>query len=119
MTKQENNGTRFMRGSPAARPILKQLPTFAFFALLLFAIWHLVFDRNGFRKYSNLQSELNDLTTELSNLQAQQAQLTADIEALKNDPDMLEKVAREKYRMHKHGEKVIEIVGEAEKTESR
>ncbi|MCP4800177.1 MAG: hypothetical protein GY893_09560, partial [bacterium] len=67
MTKQEANGPRFLRGSPVARPIIKQLPALAFLALLLFAVWHLVFDRNGFRKYSNLQSELNDLTTELSN----------------------------------------------------
>jgi cell division protein FtsB len=114
MTEQNNGVPRFFRGTPVAKPILRKLPVIIFAAILVFAVWHLIVDRNGFLKYSKLKNELNDLTVELENLEAQKTKLTEDIEALNNDPSMLEKVAREKYRMHKPGEKVIEIVGDSE-----
>lgn len=103
---------RFLRGSPPARSRAKR--PFIILALgvgALIAIASLL-GENGLPTYLRLRQRQSDLESEVRVLREREAEMETRIEALENDPDALEKLAREKYRMKLPGEEVIEVVGE-------
>jgi cell division protein FtsB len=51
--------------------------------------------------------KLTTLESEINNLDAQNKQLTRDIEALRNDPNTIEKFAREELKLVKPGEIIL------------
>ena len=52
----------------------------------------------------------NDLENEIKILEAEKKQLEIEKDKIKNDPEYIEKIAREKYKMKKKDEKVYQIV---------
>ncbi len=72
---------------------------------------------NGLRTYLGLRSERVRFETEVDRLQMHHDELETGLAALDpqtGDLEALERVARERYRMHRPGETVIEVVGEDE-----
>ncbi len=67
---------------------------------------------NGLPAYRRLDSQRTELALEVDRLRARESALRAGVDALRHDPEALERVARERYRMHKPGERIIEIVGD-------
>jgi cell division protein FtsB len=75
------------------------------------ALGSILLGDHGVPSFLKLRAERRALEAEVENLRAREATLAADIEALEQDPEVLERVARERYRMHKPGETVIEVIG--------
>jgi|GEM_PF-235458 len=72
---------------------------------------------NGLMTYLGLRAERLRLEEDVTGLHEQRDGLEAGLSALDEetgDPEALERVARERYRMRKPGETVIEVVGEDE-----
>ncbi|MBK9302945.1 MAG: septum formation initiator family protein [bacterium] len=69
---------------------------------------------NGLHTYLDLRREQLRLEQEVADLQRRRAEIVTGLVALRDtaDTETLERVAREKYRMRRPQEKVIEIVGE-------
>ncbi len=68
----------------------------------------------GLRTYLELRREERELQEEVRELQERRARLQAELDALADDPAALERVARERYRMLREGERIIEVVDDPE-----
>ena len=79
-----------------------------FIILVLFVIWMLFFDENSYLNHRELNKEIDKL--EDAN-QYYQEQIEADKKVIDNlnDPDSLEKYAREEYKMKKENEEIYII----------
>jgi cell division protein FtsB len=71
--------------------------------LLLIGMWHLPLIRQNER----MRREIMRLDEQLHKEEARSKQLQAEIEALRNDPQTIERLAREKLGYAKPGEMVI------------
>jgi len=76
--------------------------------LLLFVVWMLFFDENSFMNHRELDKEIDKL--EKSN-EYYREQIQNDKKVIDNlnDPDSLEKYAREEYKMKKENEEIFLI----------
>ncbi len=76
--------------------------------LLLFVIWMIFFDENSFINHWELDKEIDNL--EKSN-EYYREQIEEDKKVIENlnDPDSLEKYAREEYKMKKENEEIFLI----------
>jgi cell division protein DivIC len=86
---------------------IKHIIVFVVFALLL------IFFATGQRGTIQLISfmkQKQDLENEIKVLETEKKQLEIEKEKIKNDPEYIEKIAREKYKMKKKDEKVYQIV---------
>ena len=75
----------------------------------------LVFLSTGSRgtiKLWQISSEVNTLKTDIQELEEEKKRLQEIKDKIENDSTYLEKIAREKYKMKKKGEKVYEIIEE-------
>jgi cell division protein FtsB len=110
------NGPYLRGGPPTGRRIRRPalwLGGAAVVVLLAVAL----LGENGLRTYLGLRGERLELEAEVERLRAHRAELEAGVAALDEetgDLEALERVARERYRMRKPGETVIEVVGEDE-----
>ncbi len=79
-----------------------------FIILVLFVVWMLFFDENSYLNHRELNKEIDKL--EDAN-QYYQEQIEADKKVIDNlnDPDSLEKYAREEYKMKKENEEIYII----------
>jgi cell division protein FtsB len=80
--------------------------------------YHAVFGANGFVVYQQKRSELRRLQQEVQQLQEENAQREQRIKALRNDPQAIEKEARERLRYARPGEVVYTLPPAAAKTDS-
>ena len=69
-----------------------------------FAIWMLFFDRNNVPQQIQKMQELKNLEKSEQLLSTQIAGTREELDQLKNNPETLEKYAREKYMMKKENE---------------
>ena len=77
-----------------------------------FAVWMLFFDtRDVFTTYFKQRGELNRLQESKAYYQQEIDKTRNELEQLKSDPRILEKYAREKYRMKKDNEDLYVISG--------
>jgi len=67
--------------------------------------------RNIFQYYQAGQDK-SRLQREIKELKLKKARLDSELTLLANDPDYLEKLAREKYNMKKKGERIYKIIKE-------
>lgn len=67
--------------------------------------------RNIFQYYSNKREKAR-LQDDIEALKLKKAKLDSELTHLTDDPQYLEKIAREKYNMKKKGEKVYKIIKE-------
>lgn len=97
--------------APAARPEPAAVRPASYFLLslvfsaILFALFF-VGDR-GFLQVRRQRAQLAAAQEEVAKLDAENRKLEAEVTALKNDPQALEKVAREKLGLAKPGEVVV------------
>jgi cell division protein DivIC len=77
-------------------------------AACAFAVWMLFFDdRDIITTHFRHRSELNDLERSRAHYQNEIADIKKELHLLKTDPLILEKYAREKYRMKRDNEDVF------------
>lgn len=74
-----------------------------------FVLWFLFFDTYSLTTRYQLESRKDELIERTIELELKTEQLEQKIEDLKNNPDLLEKIAREEYGMRKPGETVYRI----------
>ena len=74
-----------------------------------FALWFLFFDTYSLATRYQLESRKDELIERTKELEQKTKELEQKIEELKNNPDLLEKIAREEYGMRKPGETVYRI----------
>ncbi|MDZ7292762.1 MAG: septum formation initiator family protein [candidate division KSB1 bacterium] len=100
------------RGSSSLR---KPRPTMRFvvwaaLAVLLYVAYSYFGGSYGLIKLWRLKQRQVVLNREVMQLQVQQDSLRREIQLLQNDSTYIEKVARERYKMGKPGEKIYTIV---------
>ncbi len=75
-------------------------------------VWLLFFDNHNFIQHWRMQRQLNELRQERDFYLKEIARDSIALDKLKNDPDALERYARERYHMKKEGEDVYIIIKE-------
>lgn len=73
------------------------------------AVWFLFFDTYSIMTKMKLERQKKDLIERTEDYRQRTAELDSKIEALENNPDLLEKIAREDYGMRKPDETVYVI----------
>lgn len=91
--------------------MLDRVPSFLKnkYVLVLIAavVWILFFDQNNLFQQYRLSRELRDLKQEKKYYSEEISRDSTEIEKLKNNPQELERYAREKYLMKKEGEDIF------------
>ncbi len=72
------------------------------------------FGDHGIYKLYEKKREKKQLLEEIDQLRAEQQKLLDEKDRLKNDIEYIEKIARERYRMAKPGEKVFKVIEKKE-----
>ena len=85
------------------------LTNFLFFSLSVGCVLLLLFSDRGFISLWNLKKEKVEIQQEINSLRQQIVGLEKEDEKLKFDEKYVEKIAREKFRMVKPGEKVFKV----------
>jgi cell division protein FtsB len=78
-------------------------------ALALLLTWHVVNGKNGLTVWHKTRAEDQQLRREIDDLQKENARLRDRIDHLKNDPDAIEREAREKLHYAKPGEVIYAL----------
>ncbi len=78
--------------------------------LILFVTWMLVFDENNIFRQIKLTIEYNKLKKERLFFEQEIKNNSQGVKQLSDDPDLLEKLARERYMMKKSNEDVFLII---------
>ena len=105
----KNSGLKQILQKALRKKRFKQLVILSFFLLLL------LFLGTGSRGTFNLwqiSREVNTLKEDIKTLEEEKKELEEIKDKIENDSTYLEKIAREKYKMKKKGEKVYEIIEE-------
>ena len=82
------------------------------FALVIGCISLLVFSDRGLINLWSLKKEKLEIQNEINNLRNQIAIIEKEEEKLKFDEKYIEKIAREKFKMVKPGERVFKVIEE-------
>jgi len=89
-------------------------------AIIFFILIQLfVFRDEGLYSLLQLKQEIRDMETHINRLEIEKAELESEKDRLLNDPDYLERIARERFRMAKPGEKVFHVVVDSKRVEQR
>ncbi|CAI8340640.1 MAG: Uncharacterised protein [Owenweeksia sp. TMED14] len=88
-------------------PWWKRLTSKYVLATMFFAFWMLFIDRSSVLIQFELDSRLQALEDGINFYKKELKQTENQIEALSSDPEKLERFAREKFWMHRPGEKII------------
>ncbi len=75
----------------------------------IIVIWMLFFDTYSIWTRYSLSQEKKELIHKTHQLETETKQLKQQIKELKQDTSLLNRIAREKYGMHKEGEKVYKV----------
>ncbi len=115
------SGTKgpFLRGGQPAVKRIRRPALWIGAAAVAVLLTVALLGENGLRTYLGLREERVQLEAEVERLREHHEDLETGLAALDEetgDPEALERVARERYRMRKPGETVIEVVGEDELT---
>ena len=76
---------------------------------LVLVIWFLFVDVYSLKTRWDLGQQKKELIRKTEELKSESETLEQDIQKLENNPDLIEKIAREEYGMKKPGEKVYKI----------
>lgn len=76
---------------------------------LVLVIWFLFVDVYSLKTRWDLGQQKKELIQKTEKLKSESETLEQDIQKLENNPDLIEKIAREEYGMKKPGEKVYKI----------
>ena len=78
--------------------------------MVLVVLLFLIPGRHGLLHLYRLQSEQRRIEVEIASLQERATELRQEVASLKGDLTYIERLAREKYRMVKRGEKVFRVM---------
>ena len=76
-----------------------------------------IFGDHGLLQLYKLKKEKNKIQNHITNFREEKEKLVSEKHRLENDIDYIEKLAREKYRMAKPGEKVFKVIDSSKKAE--
>jgi cell division protein FtsB len=79
---------------------------------IAFAVWMIFFDSNSLRRQHILNERIGEIKRMRSYYQSEITRNEKSIDDLLNNPDMLEKYAREKYLMKRDTEDIFIVVRE-------
>lgn len=112
-------GVRIRRAKQAARPSArKAAPKQTFFQrwggtifvlVLMALVAHVLFGEHGFLAMRRAQQEVEKLRQDIAQLNAGNTQLSKEIQALKSDPQLIERIAREEMGLARHGELIFKL----------
>lgn len=85
------------------------------FVLLIFIIWMTFFDENNIISQIQAEMKLSDLQSDREFYMNEIAQSEDELKTIRNDKELLEKFAREKYLMKRENEDIFVFT---EKTEA-
>lgn len=98
------------------KDILDRIPSFLknfyVLTLIVFVAWMVFFDSNDFVSQVKLSSQQGDLEEAKAFYEDKIIEVKEDRDALLNNDELLEKIAREKYFMQKPNEDVFIVVEE-------
>jgi len=69
----------------------------------------LIFGKGGYLELRHYQEELQKLQNESSRLQRNQRNLLLSIQKIKEDPNEIERIAREKYNFARPGDVIVNV----------
>ena len=78
-----------------------------------------IFGDHGLLQLYKLKKEKNKIQNHITNFREEKEKLVSEKHRLENDIDYIEKLAREKYRMAKPGEKVFKVITGTEKEKNK
>jgi cell division protein FtsB len=87
----------------------RRLATWGLFLFAALIAAHVLFGTNGWMAYEQKKAEYRAVTEDLQKIQKENAQLEAQIKALKTDPRAIEREAREQLHYAKPGDSVYVI----------
>jgi cell division protein FtsB len=112
-------GVRIRRAKQPARPAQrKSAPQQTFFQrwggpifvlLLMALVAHVLFGEHGFLAMRRAQHEVEKLRQDIAQLNADNKQLSEEIQALKTDPQLIERIARQEMGLAKRGELIFKL----------
>ncbi len=112
MSPQLDQRPNFLRRIPRKEEMGRRFRLALWVAGAGFILYTLLLGEGGWIRVARLQGEVESLEGELRVLDQQQAQLRQRLDGLAQPGSAtLEKVARERYGMHRKGERVIHILG--------
>ncbi len=105
----------FIRGNPAGSVLARHSLAILVCTGLLMMLVISQLGENGIVSWFNLVGREEQLREEVAALEQQNRELTERLEALKNDPRALEKIAREEQNMRRPAEEVLMVLPPGEK----
>jgi cell division protein FtsB len=92
----------------------RRLATAAVVLLAAGISYHVIFGSNGMVVFQQKRAEFKQLQREIEGLQKENDRYTRQIQALKSNPDAIEREAREQLRYAKPGEVIYVLPGESQ-----
>ncbi len=86
------------------KKIIKIITNKYFISFFVFIIWTLFFDQNDFMTIRERQKELDAVKGNIAFLNKEIVRMNNEVNELENNPDKLEKYARETFRIKHEGE---------------
>ncbi len=96
----------------------RRVATWGLFVFAALIAAHVLFGTNGWMAYAKKKTEYRKVTEDVQRMQQENAQLEAQIKALKTDPKAIEKEAREQLKYAKPGDIVYVMPMPAEELSS-
>ena len=96
---------RRRRGLPGSR-----LAWVVGLVLLIILLQLFVFQDEGIYTLIKLKKEIREMEAHIARLEIEKIERESERDRLLNDPDYLERIARERFRMAKPGEKVFHVL---------
>lgn len=81
-----------------------------FIAAMALLVWMCFFDRYDFATQYSYQQEKNKLENEKAFYTAEIERISKAIHDVKHDPNVIQKIAREKYKMKKESEDIYIVI---------
>jgi len=107
------------RKAPVISPTLRSRLSWVGAGVILFILLRVfVLQDEGVYQLFKLRGEIKELERRIATLENQNKELEQERDRLLNDPEYLERIARERFRMAKPGEKVFHVVIEEKRRET-
>jgi cell division protein FtsL len=84
---------------------MRQILGLALFALLV----HDIFGTHGFIAMRRTQKEIDDIRAQIGKVNAENKSLADEVNALKTDPESIERIAREEMGLARPGEMIFKL----------
>jgi cell division protein FtsB len=97
------------KNSRPAQAFLQRWGSSIFVLLLLALVAHVLFGQHGLVAMRRAQKEVVKLQLEIAQLNDDNKKLADEIQALKTDPLMIEKIAREEMGLARPGEQIYKL----------